>query len=268
MKISFTTLSCPQWTWERILDEAERLGYDGIEIRGIEGEMFLPKARPFLPENIRQAKEELKRRGLKIICLDTSCNLHDESKYEQVMNEGRASIDLAQELGVPYIRVFGNNIPDPARKQETVNWVAKCLQELGQYAENKNVTVLIETHGDFSASDDLAAVLELTSSPAIGVLWDVHHPYKAFSEPLAATYERLGKYIKHTHYKDSKGMGAEAPLCLVGEGDLPIKESLDILKKNHYDGYLSLEWEKKWHPEIEDPEVAVPSFISYIKSLL
>lgn len=48
MKIAFTTLSCPNWSWEHILNETTRLKYDGIEIRGIEGEMFLPKARPFL----------------------------------------------------------------------------------------------------------------------------------------------------------------------------------------------------------------------------
>jgi len=268
MKISFTTLSCPDWTWEKILEEAVRLGYDGIEIRGIEGEMFLPKARPFLPENVDKTKGDLKRKGLEIICLDTSCNLHDESKVEQVMEEGKATIDLAQKLGVPYIRVFGNNIPDPARKQQTIHWVAKCLDELGEYAEGKNVCVLIETHGDFSASDELSAVLSGTHSPAIGVLWDVNHPYKAFGEPLTLTYERLGKYIRHTHYKDSRGTGPHAALCLVGEGDLPIRESLDILKKHNYDGYLSLEWEKKWHPELEGPEIAIPSFITYIKTLI
>ena len=268
MKFSFTTLSCPEWTWEKILEEAGRLGYDGIEIRGLEGEMFLPKARPFLPENLEQTKKDLKQQGLEIICLDTSCSLHDESGYQTNMEEGKATIDLARELGVPYIRVFGNNIPNPYEKQQSILWVAKCLEELGEYAEDKDVCVLIETHGDFAASDDLSAVLSHTHSPAIGVLWDVNHPYKAFGEPMAVTYDRLGKYIRHTHYKDSRGKGPHAKLCLVGEGDLPIGESLDILKQHHYDGYLSLEWEKKWHPDLEEPEIAVPSFISYMKTLI
>jgi sugar phosphate isomerase/epimerase len=268
MKLSFTTLSCPDWSWEKILDEAQRLGYNGIEIRGIQGEMYLPRVAPFLPENLEATREELKRRGLEICCLDTSCSLHDEARIEQIMNEGKATIDLAQKLGVPYIRVFGNNIPDPARREETIEFVAKGLEELGKYAEDKSVMVLIETHGDFCASNDLLEVLTKTSSPAIGVLWDVHHPYKAFGEPIAVTYEQLSKYIRHTHYKDSKGMGAHASLCLVGEGDLPIAESIEVLKKHEYDGYLSLEWEKKWHPEIEEPEIAIPAFISYMKQLL
>ncbi|HHY83670.1 MAG TPA: sugar phosphate isomerase/epimerase [Clostridiales bacterium] len=268
MKISFTTLSCPNWSWEKILDEAQRLGYDGIEVRGIQGEMYLPNAVPFLPENLERTKVDLKRRGLEICCLDTSCTLHDKSRIEMNIKEGKETIDLAQKLGVPYIRVFGNDIPDKSRRDEIVDFVAKGLNELGEYAKERSVCVLIETHGDFSASEELLAVLQKTSSPAIGVLWDVHHPYKFFGESLAFTYERLGKYIKHTHFKDSRGMGHKAKLCLVGDGDLPVAESIEILKKNNYNGYLSLEWEKKWHPEIEEPEIALPAFISYIKQFL
>jgi sugar phosphate isomerase/epimerase len=268
MKISFTTLSCPDWSWDKILDEAVRLGYDGIEVRGVEGEMFLPKAKPFLSENIDNTIAVLKQKGLEICCLDTSCSFHDPQKFDAAITEGKATIDLAQKLGVPYIRVFGNNIPDPSKKDETIERVAKGLETLARYADEKGVCVLIETHGDFSASDDLLEVLNRVYSPAIGVLWDINHPYKAFGEPIELTYERLGKYIKHTHIKDSKGMGKEAKLCLVGEGDLPIKQCIDLLKEHGYDGWLSLEWEKKWHPELEEPEVAIPAYIEYIKKIL
>jgi hypothetical protein len=27
-----------------------------------------------------------------------------------------------------------------------------------------------------------------------------------------------------------------------------------------YKGYYCFEWEKKWHPEIEDPEIAFPHY--------
>jgi sugar phosphate isomerase/epimerase len=265
MKISFTTLSCPDWSWERIITEAVGLGYDGIEIRGIEGEMYLPKTKPFLPENIDNTIAVLKEKNLEICCLDTSCSFHDKDKLEVFLEEGRATIDLAQKLGVHYIRVFGNDIPDPSKREETITQVASGLEQLGRYAEDKNVCVLIETHGDFSASGDLLAVLEKTTSSSIGVLWDVNHPYKAYGEPIEDTFNRLKKYIKHTHLKDSKGPGKGAELCLVGEGDLPIQQAITLLKDNGYNGYLSLEWEKKWHPTLPEPEVAIPGFINYIR---
>ena len=37
----------------------------------------------------------------------------------------------------------------------------------------------------------------------------------------------------------------------LGEEDLPLYERLDLLKKAGYDGYLSLEWESAWRPELQ-----------------
>lgn len=50
MKIAFQTLASPNWSWEQTLNAAAQLGYDGIELRGVEGEMYLPRARPFYPK--------------------------------------------------------------------------------------------------------------------------------------------------------------------------------------------------------------------------
>lgn len=265
MKLSFTTLSCPDWSWEHIVSEAVRLGYDGIEIRGIEGEMYLPKAKPFLPENLEATLNLLKKQNLEICCLDTSCRFHDSATFDNFIEEGKASIDLAEKLNAPYIRVFGDAIPNLEKKEETISKVAKGLDALGQFAENKAVYVLIETHGDFSSSKDLLQVLEKTTTKSIGVLWDVNHPYKAFDESFDITYNRLGKYIKHVHLKDSIGSGKNARLCMVGEGDLPVLDAINFLKAKKYDGYLSLEWEKKWHPELPEPEIAIDSYIKYLR---
>ena len=57
----------------------------------------------------------------------------------------------------------------------------------------------------------------------------------------------------------------ESRLCLVGEGDLPLKEFLEVLKEGCYPGIYCLEWEKRWHPEIEDPEEAFPKYVERMK---
>ena len=33
MKVSFSTLGCPEWSWAEITSMAKDLGFDGIEIR-------------------------------------------------------------------------------------------------------------------------------------------------------------------------------------------------------------------------------------------
>lgn len=268
MKLSFTTLACPDWTWKQIVENAKLYGYDGIEIRGIEGEMFLPKAVPFLPENIDKTIKILKEKGLEICCLDTSCSFHNADTFDKYINEGKETIDLAQKLGVSYIRIFGNEISDLTKKEEIINRVAKALGMLGDYADNKNVKVLLETHGDFANSNNILGVFVKVKSDNVGILWDINHPYKAFEEPIKYTFEKLKPYIKHAHLKDSVGPGKNAKLCLVGMGDLPITEAIELLKQAKFNGWVSLEWEKGWHLDLEEPEIALPSYIKYMKELI
>jgi sugar phosphate isomerase/epimerase len=269
VKIAFTTLASPAWSWEKIVDEAAALGYDGIEIRGLEGEMFLPKCRPFQPENIEGTMQELKNKGLEICCLDTSCAFHDPHKFDASVEEGKATIDLAQKLGTPYIRVFGDKIPDPAGKQDTIARVAAGLQILCRHARGEGVAVLLETHGDFSDSNNILSVVQQVNDDAFGILWDINNPYKYNGgESMRETYQRIGGYVRHTHIKDTLGHGQAENITLVGQGDVPIGECIRILRESGYTGWLSFEWEKRWHPSIEEPEVALPQFIKYIKQIV
>lgn len=268
MKLSFTTLSCPDWSWDKILDEASRLGYDGIEVRGADGEMFLPKALPFLPENIRMTAEKLRRKGLEIINLGSGVQFHDPKHYEANIAEGKAYVDLAHSLGVPYIRIFGNRIPDPGKKEETIDLISGGIKELCRYCEGKNVRCLLETHGDFADLSNMLPVLDQVNSRCLGVLWDIEHTYKIYGADISEFFDKLWKYIKHTHIKDTKKIDNEFKLCMVGEGDIPIGKIISKLKERGYDGYLSLEWEKKWVPSLEDPEKAIPEYINYIKRFI
>jgi sugar phosphate isomerase/epimerase len=259
-------LACPDWSWERVLTEASRLGYDGIELRIVDGELDLPSHPRFRPERIGETLEQLEAAGLVVCCLDSSCSFHEPERCEAAVQEGLAHIDLARRMNAPYVRVFGDAIPDPAREGETIARVAQALERLGQYAEEQGVMVLLESHGGFSASDRMLAVMAQTRSPAIGILWDIDNPYKHAGESVRETFARLAPYIKHTHIKDSLGAGADGKLTLPGEGDLPIGDCLGLLAEAGYDGWLSFEWEKKWVPQLAEPEVALPAYIDYIRS--
>jgi sugar phosphate isomerase/epimerase len=79
-------------------------------------------------------------------------------------------------------------------------------------------------------------------------------------------YHKLDRHIKHTHIKDSSGRGEAQKIALTGEGDVPIGPCVSLLRDNGYQGWLSFEWEKRWHPDIEEPEAALPHFIQYMKT--
>lgn len=266
-RLAFATLGCPDWSWSEIVEQAARMGYQGIEVRGVAGQMDLPSAQPFLPENLEQTKSDLAAHGLAICCLGSSVRFDDARKLEENLASGRAYIDLAGKLSVPYIRVFGDAIRDPAMEAEITAQVADGLESLGLYAEERGVGVLIESHGDFARSDRLAAVMRRVKSPAVGVLWDMHHPWRFHGEPLEETFEAIGTWVRHVHLKDSVRTNGGYRYTLPGEGEFPLGEALTLLERVGYQGWLSFEWEKKWHPEIEPPEVAFPRFVEAIRGL-
>jgi sugar phosphate isomerase/epimerase len=74
------------------------------------------------------------------------------------------------------------------------------------------------------------------------------------------TVRQLGRYIRHTHLKDSVPAGSDRRYVLTGTGQVPVQRQIEALVKIGYRGFYSFEWEKRWHPEIEEPEVAFAQF--------
>lgn len=261
--LAFSTLGCPDWSFQQIVDFAATNGYSGLEIRGIKRQMDLTKCDEFSsPEQIKATLSLMNEKGLKFINLGASANMHfhEDPEKEKSINEAKSFIDLAQKINCPYVRVFPNKFPKDRTKDQTISTVAKNLLTLGEYAKTRNVTVLLETHGDFSGSDDILKVMKAVSHPNIALVWDISNMWTITKESPALVYKKLKKYIRHTHIKDARLVGDKLQYVLMGQGDVPIFEAIDILSKDGYKGYYSFEWEKLWHPEIADPEIALADY--------
>ena len=178
---------------------------------------------------------------------------------------------LAARLEAPYVRVFGNNWVEGETHEATLARVADGMRELVAAARGTGVEVIIESHGDFTDTATLKSLLE--AAPGMGLLWDTHHTVVAAGEKPADTYAALGRWVRHTHVKDSvPGPDPAKPLdrsyVLTGTGQVPVKEIVRTLVSGGYGGYICFEWEKKWHPEIAEPEVAIPQFAKTVKGWL
>ena len=268
--IAFSTLGCPAWSWKTILEQADRLGYAAIELRGVAGEMDLPKVPELSGARLAGTKKDLAALGLVVSDLGASAQMHekDPAKRKEQLDEGRRFIDLAQAMGVRYVRVFGDKIPEGEPKEEVMKRVVDGFQQLTGHARPAGVTVLIESHGDFTHSADLEAILTRVASPQFALLWDACNSFVAGGEQPADTYAKLGKWMRHTHLKDSKPEGTERRYVLIGAGNVPVKEQVRVLAKGGYKGYYCFEWEKKWHPEIEEPDVAFPQYAKAVGEYL
>jgi sugar phosphate isomerase/epimerase len=192
-------------------------------------------------------------------------HISEPAKRKENLEEAKRFIDLAQKINCPYIRVFPNNLPKEQDKQATMELIIEGLHGLGEYAKGTNVKVLMETHGELVHSEDLEKIMQSVNHPQTGLIWDVANMWTITKEPPAQVYGKLKKYIHHTHIKDGKIINGEVQYVFLGQGEVPIFEAIDLLQKGGYKGYYSFEWEKMWHPEIAEPELALADYPEAMK---
>ncbi len=268
--LSFSTLGCPDWTFPQIVDFAVLNGYKGIEVRGIQRQIDLTKCREFNAAQNRAATLKLMdENGLQFVDLGSSATLHfpEGPERQKNLDEGRRFIDLAQEIKCPYIRVFPNNFPKNLEKEATMNLISKGLLELAGHAKGSNVTVLIESHGDLVKIDDLVTVMKQAEHPQVGLIWDITNMWTVTKEHPSEAYKKLKKYIRHTHIKDARMVDRKLQYTFLGKGEVPVFDAINALSKGGYKGYYSFEWEKWWHPEIAEPELAFADYSRVMKAL-
>ena len=125
-------------------------------------------------------------------------------------------------------------------------------------AEQHGVTICLEMHDAFYRGEEVAGVLRQIDSPYVKAVWDVHHPHR-LGEAVEDTWNFIGARLAHVHMKDARRReDGSWELKLMGEGEVPCREILDLLADRGYNGFVCAEWEKKWHPQIEEPEIALP----------
>lgn len=263
MKLAFSTISCPDWDFYRdIFAAAKDLGYQGIEIRGIGGELYAPSISLFQDDVISDTVNKLNEARLEISCLTSGACLGAPGGEEKAETEAKDYIDLAAKLKTKFVRVMptGNTFPDEC----DIAQAARLYKKLAKYGESKNVTPIMETNGIFADTLVLKEFMESIKEENIGVLWDINHPVRFNGEDVSRTLKNIGKYIKYVHLKDSEVVDGNIVYRMPGKGTLPIDEAVDGLKMICYDGFLSLEWVKRWNKNLEEPGLVLPYYINYM----
>lgn len=266
MKLSFSTLGCPEWSWADIYAVARDLGYQGVEVRGIGREMFAPNMKIFSHENIEKTKKTLSDAKLSIPILTTAAYLSDPSALPLAEFEVLAYAQLAEKLGVKYVRVMGEKTPEPCGEGD-VDEIAAQYARLCDMVKPTGVTLLIETNGILADSRNMKRVLERADRENSGVIWDINHPCRFFSEEPKTTAANIGKYVRHVHVKDSKLVDGKVKYVLMGYGDLSVESVVRELSALGYDGFYSYEWVKRWAPELEGSGIAFHSYAEYMKTI-
>ncbi len=264
LRLSFSTLGCPNWNFDQILLFATKFKYQGIEFRGLLDELDLYKCPEFnTSKQIRLSSQKLSDNGLTVVCLGTSVVLHEPPglKREEDFDKAQKFIELASALNCKSIRVFPDKMPKERSKADNQKIMAESWMQLCEFAKGTDVAILMETHGELLYSADILDLIKQVPAANAGLVWDMANMWSKTKEHVKDMYQNLKPYIRHTHIKDLVLEGDNIKDVFIGKGQSPVFEALELLQSDAYDGFYSFEWEKRWHPELADPELALADYV-------
>lgn len=269
MKVGFSTLACPGWDLEKIVTQAATLGYDGVEIRGLQGELNLPlvPALAARPEHTRAFFEEHK---VELHCLGCSATLDAKSRSDLAKQKALLieHIELAGSLGCPFVRILAGEVQRWDNQRALISRVATALLEVVPAAARHGVTVLIENGGDLRDSEALWFLADAASHPAVHVCWNSFNAALIGERPTISI-PRLGRKTAMVHLCDGVfdggGLVEYVPL---GEGTTEIDRQIELLRGIAFDGYLMFEWPKLWVHDLAEADAVLPGAVQTLRELL
>ncbi len=274
MKISFMTLGCPEWDIDTICARGQEYGYDGVDFRGYLDQIDVT----LLPEFTTKAsvtQGKLEDAGLAVSGISSSICVCDPEALQRNLEEARRTIPVAKAFGTTNVRVFGGGNLAEHSRQELSELGCECIARILEIDGARDLRWLFETHDLWVKAQDCRLLLDSIPDPAFGALWDMGHTYRVGREEPAASLQAIGTRVGYVHVKDAIYDPGSALVMkdgwhyvVPGAGELPLIESLSLLQENGYAGWLLFEHEKRWHPDLPEPEEVLPRFIDWIRPLI
>lgn len=268
MMLGFSTLGCPKWTIEQIADYAVKYGFDGIELRTHDdGNHLSPAAGS---DEVHRVAKIFKNRGARVVSLMGYTNFTSDKPSDLVANRDKLSTlaDIAAVIGARYIRAFVGRLPQGVGHKEIIARAADYMSSACRHAEVRGVEIGVETHDDWC---DPAVTMQLVNrvGTGLGVVWDICNASNYTGKTIDEQYKGLHSAILYCHVKDmAHTPDGKIKYVPVGTGECGIARAIQLLRKDHPDVFLSFEHEKKWHPELAEPEDAFPQYLEYMRGLV
>ncbi|WP_346705423.1 sugar phosphate isomerase/epimerase family protein [uncultured Agathobaculum sp.] len=289
-KIAGHTMGTPEYTVCEAIELMHRIGADGIEI--VVQDDYCSGLPCDCDENtLSEVKQCAEKNGIQIICLtpyNSYFNSLDETVRQREIAAIKKVIGYCDYLGAKYIRIYGGNLAagDTEKLTERCAKLVESMRELGDAAAEKGVTLVIENHFNTMAvsAKESASLIEEIDHPAVRILYDQANLTFAENECYEEAIPVQQKYVKYIHVKDlvfKEGVAFSSSNVahpdesernvytrIVGEGVVPWPQILRAVKERGYDGWLSLEYERRWHPDdIPDASIGMKKSLEYLRQI-
>lgn len=223
------------WDLETIITKLEEAGFEAVELRTGTGHGVEPEIDTREREKVR---ERFARTSLRLWGLGSACEFHSPDPAERARQVALAKqfIDLAHDVGAVGVKVRPNALPDDVPTQTTVQRIAECLRELGDYAQKHNVEVWLEVHGRGTQEPAIMEqIMRAVDHPSVGVCWN-SNPTDVIDGSIRINFERLKPWIRSVHINELAN-------------DYPWRELFTLLRESGYDRYTLMEAQQSCEPE-------------------
>lgn len=261
MKLSFSTKGWHNSSFNDFCDIAVDLKFQGIELHNVNNRLFTDKNGAFHDYSAAATVRMLYEKKLQLPCIDVLSDISNASIYEKASKEATKCIEIASNLKIKLVRIKAEANTDADAIDNCVNFINTVLP----LAEEKNVTLVIETSGLFAKTAVLKDLLNRFACDNLAALWNFSGAYFEGGESAEEIIKNLGAYVKHVHINDAIKTADGIEFCLIGEGELPIDEMMLALRSVNYDGFISLVWDPAWCKELDDLEIIFAQFVGYMK---
>ena len=261
MKLSFSTKGWHNSSFNDFCDIAVDLKFQGIELHNVNNRLFTDKNGAFHDYSAAATVRMLYEKKLNLPCIDVLSDISNASIFEKATKEATKCIEIAGNLKIKLVRIKAEANTD----DDAIDNCVKFINTVLPLAEEKNITLVIETSGLFAKTTVLKDLLNRFASDNLAALWNFSGAYFEGGESAEDIIKNLGAYVKHVHINDAIKTADGIEFCLIGEGELPIDEMMLALRSVNYDGFISLVWDPTWCKELDDLEIIFAQFVGYMK---
>ncbi|MCT2591052.1 sugar phosphate isomerase/epimerase [Streptomyces sp. N2-109] len=261
MRLAFSTLGVPGLPISEVVRLAADTGFHGVELRAHPEEPVHPGLS--LTKRV-EVVEQFKAAGIEILALAGYAKAAAPGDDDDFLRETRGLLELARDLGAPWVRVFPGGGDSGAAEAEAT--AVRRLSTVAPLAADLGARVLLETHDSHRTGAAAAPILREVDSPWVGSLWDVMHSWLGGEQP-EETLRQLAPYLGYVQVKDIASAADTTPLP-PGAGVLPLAEVTELLSRAGWDGWLCWEYEKRWYPDVPDLAEALGSVREHLLRLL
>ncbi len=270
MKIGFSSQAAPMWDLQTLFAKAASCGFDGIELRGLGGQLDLPML-PELSAQPEQVKALCAEHKVELVCLSSSVSLDSKDRKTLARQVGDLTdyIELAAALDCPFVKIFAGEVQKRDHLRGAWARIAQALIHVASVASRHGVTVLVENGGDLPDSAALWFLVDAAESPAIQVCWNQCHALTVGERPTTSL-PRLGTKIGMVHVCDADfdDCGLLVGYKSLGEGDAEVARQVELLKGLAYQGYLMFDWPKLWEASLPHPDAVLPGAAQFLREQL